>query len=388
MSIWAGTGASGARDELQAGRAAAAMAVEGLGDQPVALVFVCASADHDQKAVLAGVREVTGRAPVVGATTAGHFSQGVLAPDGPGVGVLVLSGGSYRFGVASVEVAGNEDAGDAGRALARAARKAAGPASPHAALIVLTAGLEGQQQELLSGIYRATGAAVPVVGGDAADDWTFDRSQVLHDDRVLRHAAVGVWIAAQRPVPVAAAHGWTAVGDPVLVTRVQGDTLDELDGRPAQEVYFDKLGYDADQRREVAAASAVQTHHPLGMLQADGSHVLRFVTPHADGRLTSIMPIPAYSATQVMAAEPDDMLDVVAPVVQDALATETAPGVLIAFSCAGRSSMLADRRPEEAALLQRCAGDVPTFGLYTYGEYVRQRSVAGFHSGTLAALAL
>ncbi len=89
-----------------------------------------------------------------------------------------------------------------------------------------------------------------------------------------------------------------------------------------------------------------------------------------------------------MAAEADVMLDVVAPLGQGALATGTPPVVLLAFSCAGRSSMLADRRPEEAALLQRCAGDVPTFGLYTCGEYVRQSSVAGFHSGTLAALAL
>ena len=50
--------------------------------------------------------------------------------------------------------------------------------------------------------------------------------------------------------------------------------------------------------------------------------------------------------------------------------------------------VLKDRVPEEVAMLQAAAGDVPTFGMYSYGEFARTKSVAGHHNATISAMAL
>jgi hypothetical protein len=62
--------------------------------------------------------------------------------------------------------------------------------------------------------------------------------------------------------------------------------------------------------------------------------------------------------------------------------------VLLAFSCVARIDILRERAPEEAALMQKAAAHVPTFGFYTYGEFARSTSVSGYHNATIAALAL
>ena len=45
-------------------------------------------------------------------------------------------------------------------------------------------------------------------------------------------------------------------------------------------------------------------------------------------------------------------------------------------------------RGEEAIELQPAAGSVPIFGVYTYGEFARTTSVAGYHNSTVTAVAL
>ncbi len=62
--------------------------------------------------------------------------------------------------------------------------------------------------------------------------------------------------------------------------------------------------------------------------------------------------------------------------------------VLLVFSCIARLDILGDRGPEEAACLQAAAGPVPVFGIYTYGEFARTTSVAGYHNATVTAIAL
>ena len=58
------------------------------------------------------------------------------------------------------------------------------------------------------------------------------------------------------------------------------------------------------------------------------------------------------------------------------------------FSCVARYDILGDRSPEEPRRLQEAAHGARTFGFYTYGEFARTTSVAGYHNATVAALAL
>jgi hypothetical protein len=401
--VRAGVGTSEADDARLAGQAAAAAAIAGLAGEAADLVVVYASVRYDLSTLLGGVRGVTGTAPLVGATTTGQFHNGTITMPGRGVAVLALTRGPYRFGIGAVTGL-RTDAFRVGRDMARRARAAVGAEpSPHAALLVLADGLAGHQQEFLNGIHKVTGAAVPVVGGAAGDDLRLHETFVLAGDRVLADAAVAVWIHSPWPLSVVVRHGWQPVGLPRLVTKVDGPVLYEIDGLPAVEIFRDCRQAHHPIPPDIAACGCpccvgttaagdtprqvFHTAHALGLLEPDGSRLVRGAYVDDDGHLRTFCPLPTYSAVQVMSAQPDDLLEVTDDVVGRAVAGRDA-GVLLVFSCAARMDVLDERVPEEGARLQAAAGAVPTFGFFTYGEFARTTSVAGYHNATLAAIAL
>ncbi|MQA32760.1 FIST signal transduction protein [Modestobacter roseus] len=381
-----GTGLSSDPDATVAGRSAAAAAVAGLPAGDPALVLVYASVRYDLTELLAAIRAVTGDAPLVGSTSCGHFAGAQVAGPGTGVVVLALAGGDYRFGVGWAEGMSSRPT-EVGAEVVRTARAASGDHDlPYAALLLLTDGLVGGQQSVVAGAHRAAGASVPIVGGAAGDDWRLTSTSVLVDDTARTDGAVGVWIASPRPLRVATAHGWTPMGPPQLVTRAEQAVIHEIGGEPAAAVYAAAVDRDGALPRGLSEA-VVESSYALGVLEPDGSHLVRAVYTAESGDLTSFEPVPTFAAVQVMSAERDVLLAVVDDVAAGALATG-AERVLLTFDCAARQTILGDGIVEEVARLQTAAGDATAFGFYTYGEFARSRGAGGVHNATLTALAL
>jgi hypothetical protein len=354
------------------------------GSEP-ALVLVFASTRYALRPLIEAIRETTGDVPLAGATSSGSFQDGVLTPPGEGVAVLALTAGRYRFGVASVTGLAS-DAEDAGRRLARAARAAVVPTEgSHSALVLLADGLGGDLQVLLSGIYRVTGARVPVVGGAASDDRRMTQTFVFHDDEVLEDGAVAVWIESDHPLNVVARHGWHAVTLPMIVTRVEGQVVHEVGGRSAADIFREHA--EAAQVADTGLPPGYHSAHAFGLIESDGSHLIRGAFTGPDGQLRTFAPLPPYGAVEVVSCRPDDLLDVTEEVAAVALTGQDAQ-LLLTFSCVARLDILGTRTSEEVARLQAAAGPVRTFGFYTYGEFARTNSVAGFHNATITAIAL
>ena len=381
----AGTGLSGEKDASEAGRAAALAALAPLGGEPAALVLVFATPRYDLPRLLAGVRSVVGDALVAGCTGSGEIVGGQYLGFGGGVGVLAMTAGPYRFGAAS---AGDLDGGldAAGQALARASRDAAGP-SPYAAALLLTDSLLGDLQQFVQGVYRVTGPQVAIVGGAAGDEQRFVLSSVFHGDAVLHKGALVLWIASDQPLRVVTRHGWEPLGPPQLVTRAEGTEVIELGGRSAAAVYQEQLDFPPG--LTPAEFWSRSMHHPFGLLQPDGTHIIRTaraVTARGGLTIQGCVP-PVGSAVQVMRGSHGSLLDVADEVAGTALGGRPA-GVLLTFSCAARAMILGPRAAEEPQRLQAAAGEVPTFGFYCCGEFARTSGVLATHNATLTAVAL
>lgn len=385
-AVRAGIGTCGMTDARAAGRAAAAAALAPLGGAPPGLVLVFATPRFDLPALLDGVRSITGEALLVGCTGSGELADGRYLGFGGGVAVLCMSAGPYRFGVASArDLEGDLDL--AGQALARRALEAAGP-SPHAAALLLTDSLLGDLQRFAQGVYRVAGARVALAGGAAGDEQRFVESSIFHGGEVLRRGALVLWVASPRPLRVVGRHGWGPVSGPLLVTRAEGTRILELGGRPAADAYQAQLGLEGPLTSESFWATSIR--HPFGLVQPDGAHVMRVARAMApDGALTiqGCVP-PEGSVVQVMSAAPEALLSVAGEVAREALAAAPEAGVLLAFSCAARASVLGARAPEEAHLLRAAAGGVPTFGFHCCGEFARTSGVLATHNLTLVGVAL
>lgn len=385
-AVRVGIGTCAMKDAHAAGREAAAAAMAPLAGAAPGLVLVFATPRFDLPALLGGVRSVTGDALLVGCTGSGEIAGGRYLGFGGGVGVLCMTAGPYRFGVASArDLAGDLDA--AGQALARRALDAAGP-SPHAAALLLTDSLLGDLQRFVEGVYRVSGARVALAGGAAGDEQRFVASSIFHGGEVLPRGALVVWIASPRPLRVVARHGWAPVSPPLLVTRAEGTRILELGGRPAADAYQAQLGLPEPLTPESFWATSIR--HPFGVVQPDGAHVMRVARAMAaDGSLTIQGCVPAEgSVAQVMGAAPEALLAVSGEVAREALAAAPGAGVLLAFSCAARATVLGPRAPEEARILQEVAGGVPAFGFHCCGEFARTSGVLATHNLTLVGVAL
>jgi len=387
MKLHAGTGLSRELDARTAGQNAAKVAVAALDGEAPALVVVFTTPRYDLPALLAGIRSVTGDATLVGATGSGEIVQGEYLGFGGGVGVLALSAGSYRFGVASASRI-RADLDKAGAAITQEARAAAG-ASPHAAALLLTDSMLGDLQQFVQGVYRVAGPKVALVGGGAGDEQKFVRTLVFHNDTIVEEGALVVWISSMQPLRAITQHGWTPIGIPMIVTRAVGTEILELGGRAAADAYEEQLGIAPGQlSRDKFWDTSIR--HPFGLIQPDGTTVIRVARAKTDQgtlRIQGCVP-PTGSAVQVMDGSANSLMEVGGQVVKECLQATPEPGVVLTFSCAARAMIFGERVKEEARRIQEAAGAVPTFGFYCCAEFARTAGVLGTHNATFTAIAL
>jgi hypothetical protein len=387
-SRWVGVGHGvGSAVGAEAGLGARALtdAVEG---RDPSLVIVFASSEVD---VVAVVAEIRGRldqdVPVVGCTTAGEI--GTTGPSDRGVVVIALGGEGFSI---SAEVA-RDAAADlrlAGETVATSLSRI--DDRPHRALLLLTDGLAGDQQEIVRGAYSVVGAQIPLVGGCAGDDLHMQTTRVIFGDEVLTDAVVGVAIGSTAPMGIGVRHGWRRIGEPMLVTASVGGQVLTLDDEPALDVYLRRLGAPPEAATDPAAFTRFALTHPLGLSRRSGEEV-RFIAgaDFDDRSLRCIAAVPQGGLAWIMEGDEDSVL--AATDAACAAALELLDGLppigVLAFDCIARRAVLGEPGiAQEVRRIAAAAPETPVAGFYTYGEIARTSGTGGFHNQTLVVLAL
>jgi hypothetical protein len=385
MARWFGVGRSGASDSARAGIEAAETALAG---RRAKLLVVFSSQSHDLESLLSGIAGISGDAALIGCSTAGE-----IATDGPGdAGVVVTAIGGEGF---DVRTAAATDASDR---LREAGAEAAGcigglTERPHRALLMLTDGLAGDQQEIVRGAYSVVGAGVPLVGGCAGDDQEMTKTFQLHDDAVLSNSVVAAAIGSDAPLGIGVRHGWRRVGEPMLVSRSSHNRVFELDGAPALDTYLDRLQAPERVRSDPAEFTRFASTHPLGLTSRRGENHVRFIAEaDFDKRaLVCIAAVPQGGLVWLMEGDSDSVLQATDGACEDALDAldGNEPLGVMAFDCIARRGVLGDEgiRNEIARIAGNRDG-MPVAGFYTYGEIARTQGVSGFHNQTLVVLAV
>jgi hypothetical protein len=371
---WADVGRSGHPEAAIAGREAARDALAGHDDARLVLVF--ASGAYDLPALAAAVAAVAGDVPVAGCSSAGEIDRSGAGTDS--VVVLALGGDGFSISMAAVPV--SADPRDAG---ARAAACIGDVAErEHRVLLLLTDGTSERQPQIVRGAYSVAGAGVPLVGGMGGVPRHGEPPSLVFGGEVLRDAVIGVAIGSDAPLGVGVRHGWRPVGEPMLVTRAAPGRVLELDGRPAAEVYRERLG--GFQPVEVTLA------HPLGMRRRVGEAHVRWVGDDdaPDGSLSSS--VPAGALVWLMESDVDGVqaaTDAACREALDGLGGEPAAALLV-LDCNARLLFLGDGVVDEVDRILGHADGAAVAGLYTYGEIARTHGSAGFHQQTLVVLAV
>jgi hypothetical protein len=354
-----------------------------------AFALVLATFEYDAEGVARAATRELAVAPWTGVATPAILAGRRVIPRGVAVGVL---DGEMRVGVGAAEL---ERAGprEAGRSAAREAlAELPLPPEDRSRALLLFADTAGcDVAEVVHGALSVAGAGVAWCGGGAGPAEGERASVQFARESVLRAHAVAVAFDVHARVGVGIEHGWQPTGPPAMVTRVTGCLVEQLEHRPAFEIYraaAEDVGEEVDRERFAKFAMT----HPLGIPQADGEYLIRDpLTVEASGALRFLASVPDGALVRVMEGTCAMLIE--AGRSAASMAREDAGGALggaLVFDCITRYLMLEARLEDELSACQDALGaDVPLLGCLTYGEVGAFGSgMPQFHNKTMVVLAL
>ena len=345
---------------------------------PPSLLIAYSGVAYDQHELFRALRDVSG-APVVGGSSQGVSIPGKSVEQARFLGVAAISG-------VSCSVAGVDniiEASSAGRELARGLGPA--PSRPHATLLYYDPLCGANVQDLLdaladSGFPSIYGAATGQPWGKLVRTWQF------LGDRVAEQGAAAVVIHDLELV-ADLTHGAEAVGLELTVTKADGNEVQEIDGRPALDVWCEQLGIESVVMHQVNIANwALGVEPPDGEVYEGLITRAPFAFDEEKRALIFQAPITQGSRVQVCMRGDDKVYEgamAMAKRMERALQGKD-PILALGFECGARPPFLGtERAAEEICSMQAVIGaDIPWLGNYAWGEIAPIGSRTHFHNFT------
>jgi len=388
MTVRAGSGLSVGGDPVEATLEASLTAMERLGADraDLAVVFTSPSAFPSGHELLHAVRRITGAPAVVGASGVGVLTdrmevESIDAPGSPdrqpaAVAVLAVRSEGHRF--APFVVDETEGLGAAAGRIA-AARLAEAEAS---ALIALADPMGLDPGRLLAAIGEGR-PRVAVLGGVASGLPLFE----LCNADVMSGALVGLAVAGAAPV-VGVAQGCEPIGEPFVITRAEGTTVQEIAGRPALAVLGEAVAAVEGGTARVRGAGlfAGLAMDPAKSPLARGDFLVRNLigVDRGTGSVGVAEPVHVGQTIQFQLrdarAAADDLRATVATMAETLGGRP--PGFGLYFDCAGRGRGLFGVGDHDIGLIREGLGEFPLAGFFGNGELAPVGGRNHFHTYT------
>jgi len=391
MPTHAHVGVSALDDSSAAGREAALAAAERLPEGRADLAIVFASADHQHEALLGTVQRALPTAQVVGCSGEGVIAQDESHEASSAVAVMAVSSDRMRFDTFLVDGYAQDPAG-AGRRLGELVRERQVDAR---CLCLMSDGLQGNCTEFLKALHDVLGG-LPVVGGTASDAMTFERTYQYGAGKVVSGAVAAFLISGDAEIEIAVSHGCRPIGLERTVTRAEGGWIQEIDGKPAWNLFKEYL---ADDATDLNADGIVHLCVGEPLRDTGGTYdpyVIR--TPLQLDKASGALFFPGGGLTegrtiQLTRRDPEKIKESAQQCAAQVLDRHAgrAPAFVLQFDCAGRGRILFG--PCTAAeivvpLRQTLGPHTPWLGFHTYGEIAPIAGRPYYHNYTVALCAV
>lgn len=379
-------------------RRAVAECLEILGGNPELdcdLLMIHASVGHNFEELASEARRLAPRALIVGASCCGVIGREGVSETMKDVAVMAVKGPELHavhvdgvFGHNSLEKA---------RELADGILKSL----PGVNMVYfLASGIDIANDECIRAIEEVMGPEVTVFGATSADNMRGLTSYQIFGDQVFEHSAWLVGFADPGlKVITGASHGFVAVGDPLVVTKSEGNRIIELNGRPAWNEYTSRLGLEpgADCGHTIPIGALAELLDESLAVEYGNSHILRVVTSRdGDGTMHYATTIPEGTHLWLTIRDEDrifsDMDRMTSRMCAEAGGAK--PVAVFHADCLARGRHMFNRILKEelvsrmqAPFVSDC-GVPPWIGMYGFGEFARLGGKNEYHNYTSAVYAL
>ena len=367
----------------------------GEDDQDCDLIVIHASMGHQFAALADEARRLAPSARVVGSSCCGIVGREGVSESMKDVAVMAVRG--PELAVAHVDGIFGHNAYEKCVELAQAVRAA----QPDTTLIYLMApGIDIADDRCIAGIEAVFGPEVTIFGATSSDNMRGVANYQIVDDQVYEHAAFAIGFAdPSLEVVTQATHGFVAAGEPMTVTAVEGNRILTLNGRPAWQVYTERLGLPstatcADTIPIGALAEALPPHEAE---EYGNDHILRVVTKvDPDGAMHYATTVRAGTQLFLTLRDEDRIFQDMDRMMRHMVARGGGRPIAAVFhaDCLARGRVLFDRVMKEELVsrmqhpLSTDGAPPPWLGMYGFGEFARLGGRNAYHNYTTAIYAL
>jgi methyl-accepting chemotaxis protein len=357
-----------------------------------ALLMVFASPAQPLPEVLPPLLAAHPSAAVLSASSAGEFTgQGEVQG---GVSAFALYG-DYVVDVGMGSGLGADVQGAVMAALAPLPEARDG--YPHQVALVLLDTLSGVGEEAALIASAMLGEDVRLVGG-AAGDQGMVRTVVGAHGRVESDAVVVAKLSSKAPLGLGVCNGHKPMSGPLTVTKAAGNVIEEIDGRPAWEVWVEQTRAHAQARGiDPATLDApgdvfnFVVVYEAGLQLGEQEYKMRSpLSRDARGAMAFACGVPQGAVIRVMHSEPQQQVESAVEAARRARA-QLGGGVVagaLVFDCICRKSILGARFQAAVDGMVEALGGAPLAGFETYGEVALDSGdMSGFHNTTTVVLA-
>lgn len=236
------------------------------------------------------------------------------------------------------------------------------------------------------------GTDVPIVGGLATDDFSFESCQVFANQNVLSDSIVLLAIEGDIIFDIQLGNSPVAVGKSGTITAQNGTRIQQVDNIPIMEFIERELGKPLDHIDK--GILTLRTVNP----DQTGEHKVRsMLLPEKEENEPSVLLLGGVEKTeqiQVCTYPPERMLLDIRDIAQRIADSQFKPQAALIISCAGRKAVLGSaiqqeimKLRENVPSLQALAG-FPSFGEYAPFHRAQHYSPTLFHNMTYVVVLL
>jgi hypothetical protein len=368
----------------------------GEDDHDCDLIVIYASMGHDYQQLIDTARELAPSARVVGNSCCGVVGREGVSESMKDVAIMAARG-AEQIAVAHVDGIYGHNSFEKAAELAAALKAANADVNM---IYFLASGIDIDDDRCIAGVESVFGPEVTIFGGTSADNMKGIASYQMVDDTVYEHAAYAVGFSdPSLDVVTQATHGFVAVGEPLVVTRSEGNRIIELDGRPAWSVYTERLQLPetATCGDTIPIGALAERLSPERAAEYGNDHILRVVTKRdADGTMHYATTCPEGTELWLTVRDEDRIFDDMDRMMRQMVERGAGRELVAVFhaDCLARGRFLFNRVMKEELVgrmqfpLAVNGAIPPWLGMYGFGEFARLGGDNVYHNYTTALYAI
>ncbi|NOY53332.1 MAG: hypothetical protein GXP58_06880 [Deltaproteobacteria bacterium] len=379
--IEVGVGSSIQADSLEAAQESARKAIteSGMIRADFALLFVTPHHAGSYPEILEKISEITGAGHISGCSATGILTGEGEIENGPGVAVMAihsdtLFGYPFLFHESTIgETTACHAIGELVREFKRRDEMLA--LFPDHASHHLPALIQCIEEELVS---------AAIIGGSPSSDTPSRESFQFYNGEASTHTLAGIYLTGEFTPTIGITQACHPVSGPLIVTRSEGNRIEELRGRPALEHLFQILQHPRTGRKRPQEFMIGLPADPADTELAAGNYTVRSITDTdpVKGAIITTEEIMEGRPLSFVAGDPErarEDLEEMAASLADRLLTNP-PRFGLYINSRQRGGRFYSSKNIDIEIIRKHFGEIPLIGFSSDGEFAPIKGINNFHN--------